>query len=82
MTREFRLSRQADYRRAREAIQSGRDPAEAGIPGWDMRPLTSRLSPGHRIGLVISPGPAGVPAAGGFLRKGFGLSSIFLIDWR
>jgi hypothetical protein len=43
----FRLSREADYRRAREAIQSGRAPAGAGIPGWDMRPLTSRPARPH-----------------------------------
>jgi hypothetical protein len=37
----FRLERAADYRRARAAIQAGRDPAEAGIPGWDARPIPS-----------------------------------------
>jgi hypothetical protein len=36
---KFRLARIADYRRAREAILAGRSPAEAGIPGWDLRPL-------------------------------------------
>lgn len=45
----FRLARRDDYRRAREAIRSGRDPAEAGIPGWAMEPLPP-LAP------VTSPG--------------------------
>jgi hypothetical protein len=42
---KFRLERAADYRRARAAIQAGRDPAEAGIPGWDTR---AGLSPSPR----------------------------------
>jgi hypothetical protein len=38
---KFRLERAADYRRARASIQAGRDPDEAGIPGWDARPRPS-----------------------------------------
>jgi hypothetical protein len=34
----FRLERCEDYRRAAKAIRAGRDPHEAGIPGWGIRP--------------------------------------------
>ena len=34
----FRLERCEDYRRAAKAIRAGRDPREAGIPGWGIRP--------------------------------------------
>jgi tetratricopeptide (TPR) repeat protein len=42
----FRLAREAEYRRAIQAIQAGSDPAEAGIPGWGG--VTSPVSPASR----------------------------------
>jgi tetratricopeptide (TPR) repeat protein len=71
----FRLTRAADYRRAREAILSGRDPAEAGIPAWGKTPMTSpppgsasapasstgRLPPGEPVTPTRSVNPARPP---------------------
>jgi tetratricopeptide (TPR) repeat protein len=39
---KFRNQRAAAYTRAVGALQAGRDPAEAGIPGWPLPPAPSR----------------------------------------
>jgi hypothetical protein len=40
----FRLERSDAYKHAAEEIQAGRDPTEAGIPGWSARPSPSSSS--------------------------------------
>jgi tetratricopeptide (TPR) repeat protein len=43
----FRLERAETFRRASEAIESGSDPADAGLPGWDRHRVPS-TSPRYR----------------------------------
>ena len=43
---KFRNERADAYLRARAALQEGRDPSEAQIPGWNMPP---KLSASHRL---------------------------------
>jgi hypothetical protein len=63
----FRLERCEDYNRAARAIRAGRDPREAGIPGWGIRPPDPSSPhpsrPGGSGPIGPNPVPGGLPAA-------------------
>ncbi len=43
---KFRIARAGDYERAADAIRSGIDPADAGMPGWALPPKPAKI---HRL---------------------------------